>query len=394
MERKSNVFDRVLAALMIVVMLFSNGGAGLSVFAEELLDQVAIEAQADASVEGELSDEPRDIVAENTLSDGSNGSDVDSSQSEDSLTGEVSDGTSDAVTADGTTELTEGNEQNTEGTEASGDGSVSEGGEDSSEKGSVDVEGDESSLNEIIPDSEQDSQDVEPNADSTENNGGEGKGSDANAEVTYTVTFDPNTEEDGQLAPIVIQVKEGETIGDQLPECPDVPGYRTKWVVINADETKTVITSETDVSGEFTAVVDKEKIVYTVTFVQEDGTEETRTTDVDAGFAINDLPEVTPKTNKIGKWVYPGTTNEFTVGTIISEDLTVNAYYEQNIFTVTFMVDDAQYEEMTTATGTTIVLPSDPVKAGATFKGWFTEPGGKGTQYTASSTVYYALLLQ
>ena len=90
MERKSNVFDRVLAALMIVVMLFSNGGAGLSVFAEELLDQVALEAQADASVEGELSDESRDIVAENTSTDGSNGSDVDSSQSANSLTGEVS----------------------------------------------------------------------------------------------------------------------------------------------------------------------------------------------------------------------------------------------------------------------------------------------------------------
>ena len=116
-------------------------------------------------------------------------------------------------------------------------------------------------------------------------------------------------------------------------------------------------------------------------------------TDIDAGFAINNLPEVTPKTNKIGKWVYPGTTNEFTVGTVISENLTVNAYYEQNIFTVTFMVDNAQYEQMTTATGTTIVLPSDPIKAGATFKGWFTEPDGKGTQYTAESTVNSDLTL-
>ena len=51
------------------------------------------------------------------------------------------------------------------------------------------------------------------------------------------------------------------------------------------------------------------------------------------------------------------------------------------------MVDNAQYEQMTTATGTTIVLPSDPIKAGATFKGWFTEKDGKGTQYTAESTV-------
>ena len=394
MERKSNVFDRVLAALMIVVMLFSNGGAGLSVFAEELLDQVALEAQADASVEGELSDESRDLVVENTSSDGSDGSEVDPSQSEDSLTGEVSDGTSDAVTADGTTELTEGNEQNTEGTEASGDGSVSETREENSENLPVNSAGEDVLSNEKAIDMEQDSQDVEPNADSTENNGGEGEGSETNdEEVTYTLTFDPNTEEGGTLAPITIQVKEGEPIGDQLPDCPDVPGYRTKWVVISEDETKTVITSETVVLGEFTAVVDKEKIVYTVTFVQEDGTEVTRSTDIDAGFAINELPAVTPKTNQIGKWVYPGTTNEFTVGTVVSSDLTVNAYYEQNIFTVKFMVDDAQYEEMTTATGTTIVLPSDPVKAGATFKGWYTEPDGKGTQYTASSTVSSDLTL-
>jgi uncharacterized repeat protein (TIGR02543 family) len=139
--------------------------------------------------------------------------------------------------------------------------------------------------------------------------------------------------------------------------------------------------------------VGKDKITYTVTFVQEDGTEETRSTDIDSGFAINDLPTVTPKENKIGKWVYPGTTNEFTVGTVISEDLIVNAYYEQNIFTVKFMVDNAQYEEMTTATGTTIVLPSDPIKAGKTFSGWFTEPDGQGTQYTASSTVNQDLIL-
>ena len=211
-----------------------------------------------------------------------------------------------------------------------------------------------------------------------------------NESSTATVTFDPTTDPNEPLAPTMIEVAIGETIGDQLPAVPTVPGYNTKWVVSG---TETEVTADTIVTGPFTAVVAQEKIVYTVTFVQEDGTTVTRTTDIDDGFAINDLPEVTPKTNKVGKWVYPGTTNEFTVGTVISEDLTVNAYYEQNIFTVKFMVDGAQYEEMTTATGTTIVLPSDPVKAGATFVGWFTEPNGEGTQYTASSTVDQDLTL-
>ena len=206
-------------------------------------------------------------------------------------------------------------------------------------------------------------------------------------EVTFDLTTDPNE----PLAPTTIHVTEGSTIGDQLPDVPEIPGYNPYWV---KQGTTTAVTSETVVTEPFTAVVEKgEKITYTVTFVQEDGTEETRTTNIDDSFAVNDLPAVTPKTNKVGKWVYPGTTNEFTVGTVISEDLTVNAYYEQNIFTVTYMVDNAQYEQLTTATGAKIVLPSDPIKDGATFIGWFTEPSGEGTQYTAESTVNADLTL-
>ena len=200
-----------------------------------------------------------------------------------------------------------------------------------------------------------------------------------------TVTFDPTTDPNEPLEPETIEVAAGNEIGDQLPAVPEIPGYTPRWVI---QGTETVVTAETIVTEPFTAVVDEgEKITYTVTFVQEDGTEIQKSTDIDDGFAVNDLPEVTPKTNKIGKWVYPGTTNEFTVGTVISKDLTVEAYYEQNIFTVKYMVDGAQYEELTTATGTTIVLPTEPVKDGATFIGWFTEPNGEGTQYTATSTV-------
>ena len=210
------------------------------------------------------------------------------------------------------------------------------------------------------------------------------------AKYGYTVTFDPNTEEGQQLAPITINVQAEAAIGDQLPEVPEVPGYNTYWV---KEDTTEEVTAETIVTESFTAVVGKKKIEYTVTFVQEDGTEETRTTSIDDGFAVNGLPEVTPKTNKVGKWVYPGTTDEFTVGTVISENLTVNAHYEQNIYTVEYMVDGAHYDEMTTAAGMTILLPSEPIKAGATFLGWFTEPDGKGTQYTAESTVTEDLTL-
>ena len=139
-------------------------------------------------------------------------------------------------------------------------------------------------------------------------------------EDTVTVTFDPTTESGESLAPITIEVVIGEAIGSKLPTVPNIPGYITFWVI---EGTNTKVTAETEVAEEFKAVVGKEKIIYTVTFVQEDGTEETRTTSIDDGFAVNDLPVVTPKTNKIGKWVYPDTTTEFPVGTVISGDLTV-----------------------------------------------------------------------
>ena len=208
--------------------------------------------------------------------------------------------------------------------------------------------------------------------------GGDAKAGDQPKMIT--VTFDSTTDPNEPQSPDEIEVVNGEAIGSQLPQVPEIPGYVTYWVIQGTD---TVVDADTVVTKPFTAVVKQgNKITYTVTFVQEDGTTSTKTTDIDSGFAIRELPEVTPKANSVGKWVYPNTTNEFTVGTVISEDLTVNAYYEQDIFTVSFMVDDAEYSQMTTAKGASIILPTDPVKAGTTFKGWYTEPNGEGTRYT------------
>ncbi|MBR6208442.1 MAG: InlB B-repeat-containing protein, partial [Oscillospiraceae bacterium] len=227
---------------------------------------------------------------------------------------------------------------------------------------------------------------------------GEGEGEETEEEeptraAPITVTFNPTTDPDEPLAPQTIQVEEGETIGDQLPACPTVPGYTTKWVI---EGTTTEVTAETIVTEPFTAVVAQEKIIYTVTFLKEDGTTlKSVDVDVDSAFTVpdTDYPEVPAKPNQVGKWVLQGTTTEFPVGTRVSQDTVVEPAYVQNIFTVIFMVDNAQYEQMTTATGTTIVLPSDPIKAGMTFVGWFTEPDGAGTQYTAESTVSEDLTL-
>ena len=200
-----------------------------------------------------------------------------------------------------------------------------------------------------------------------------------------TVTFDPTTDPDEQLEPITIQVEKGTAIGDQLPTIDDVPGYNPKWVV---QGTSTVVKEDTVVTEPFTAVVDlSDKIIYTVTFLNTDGT--TLTTydvDIDCAYTIpnEDFPAVPEQPNKVGKWVLQGTNTEFPVGTRVTADTTVEPAYEQNIFTVNFVVDadPEQNSEFTTANGTTIVLPSDPIIAGATFSGWFTERNGQGTEYT------------
>ena len=205
-----------------------------------------------------------------------------------------------------------------------------------------------------------------------------------------TVNFNPTTDPDEPLADIPVTVAKGEPVGDSMPAVPENPGYTGKWVISG---TSTVVKADTVVTEPFLAVPAYEKITYIVTFVQENGDSETRTTDVDAGFAVTDLPEVTPKENQEGKWVYPGTTNEFAVGTVISEDLTVNAYYEQSIFTVTFKVGDSVHDSMTFYKGVNLILPTDPVKAGAVFQGWYTQQDGQGTKYDASKTVTEDLVL-
>ena len=219
----------------------------------------------------------------------------------------------------------------------------------------------------------------------------------AGEEETITVTFNPTTDPNEPLAPITIEVNTGETIGNKLPTIDEIPGYITKWVISGTDP-EIVVTADTVVTEPFTAVVGKDKIIYTVTFLNEDGTTlKTVDVSIDEGYAVddNDYPEVPEKTNKVGKWVLQGTETEFPVGTVVSADTFVEPAYEQNIFTVNFVVqkDPEQNSQLTTANGTTITLPSNPIIAGETFVGWFTEPDGKGTEYTASSTVNQDLTL-
>ena len=196
-----------------------------------------------------------------------------------------------------------------------------------------------------------------------------------------TVTFDASDDETTRIT--TVQIPKGEPVGS-LPEVPENPGYIGKWVKQNTtDEVK----ADTIVESAFTAVPSYEKIVYTVTFIPEEGDPFTRTVDVDSGFALRELPEIPKKENQEGMWVYEGTASQFMPGTTLGGDVTVEAHYEQNVFTVTFKVGEAVYDTVTVYKGVALPLPSEPVKTGASFAGWFTEQEGQGTQYTNETQI-------
>ena len=189
------------------------------------------------------------------------------------------------------------------------------------------------------------------------------------AEVTaqytklFTVTFDPTIPGDVPQLEIEVVVADGETVGSELPGVPENPGYIGSWVL---DGTETAFDADTIVRSDLAVETHYELIQYTATFVQEDGTSEEITVSINDDYAVSNLPRITEKTHYVAKWVYQGTTNEFTDGTVISEDVTLEAYYEQNVFTVTFKVGDKVYDTNTVFKNANITLPTAPEKEGRT----------------------------
>ncbi|MBQ9409417.1 MAG: InlB B-repeat-containing protein, partial [Clostridia bacterium] len=203
-----------------------------------------------------------------------------------------------------------------------------------------------------------------------------------------TVYFDSTIHDDEPGQVYKYTVGKGEALGT-LPEVPENPGYTGVWAV-NGE----TVTASTVVNESFTAKPSFTEITYTVTYIYEDGTE--------TNVVINFVPDghavsgdkyltVPSKENQEGKWVYEGTTSEFTVGTHLGGDVRVETHYEQNLFTVEFRIGNESsyqvYDTVTVYREVTLPLPSDPVKTGASFKGWFTQPEGAGTQYTAKTSI-------
>ena len=182
-----------------------------------------------------------------------------------------------------------------------------------------------------------------------------------------------------------VSVPDGNALGPDLPAVPGKTGYTASWAY--HDDQTTAFTGETPVTASVRIDSVYDKIVYTVTFKDADGgVVATQTTDIDAGFAVVNPPEVPVKKNHTGKWVIEGTDTEFKPGTVVTGDTVIVPSYEQNVYVVTFMNGSAVHDTMDVYSGQTLTLPAEPVQTGKSFVGWFDQEEG-GTQYTAASEV-------
>ena len=202
------------------------------------------------------------------------------------------------------------------------------------------------------------------------------------AEV-WTVTFvddDDNTVE-------TKEVTKGEAIGD-LPGGEGVTreGYTFSHWEVGGSKISADYVPEADV----TARPAFDKIEYTVSFYEsKDATEAiaTKKVDVDTSFCLNDIPAVPQKSGSTGSWKYAG--GDFDNNVTISEDTRVWAEYEQNVFTVKWMVEGEEYLTDTYDAGEKLTLPSEPAVEGKELEGWYvgeTEYKG-GEEVTSDLTI-------
>ena len=196
-----------------------------------------------------------------------------------------------------------------------------------------------------------------------------------------------------------VRVEKGTSIGGKLPAVIAREDYNAYWAIGEivaggqGNEIKVTgayVDSTTVPDQNLTIVPDYKKITYTVTFYEsEDDTEAlaTRTVDVDTSYCLNDMPTVPSKSGYTSKWVYSG--GDFDNTITITEDTKVWAGYDQNVFTVTFIVEGETYQTDSYFSGDTLTIPTEPVVDGKQFDGWF---AGE-TEYTGGEPVVSDLVL-
>jgi uncharacterized repeat protein (TIGR02543 family) len=157
-------------------------------------------------------------------------------------------------------------------------------------------------------------------------------------------------------------------------------------------------TASTTVTGDITVYAQWTGETYTVTFNNDGGdtpaAPATKTV-TSPNTTIDTLPNPPTKTGyNFGGWYTEpgGGGSEFTASTTVTGDITVYAQWTGETYTVTFKsgygTDDTLNTKTVAIPATTIdTLPAPPTRTGYNFGGWYTEPGGGGSEFTASNTV-------
>jgi len=125
--------------------------------------------------------------------------------------------------------------------------------------------------------------------------------------------------------------------------------------------------------------------VLTVTFMMPTGGPVQKTPSKDGTVS---LPSDPKKQDAVFEGWYTDTFGgtPFTATTKVTKSVTVYPRWKETTYSVTFMTGQAPITT-TVAKNGTVSLPNNPTKSGATFDGWYTQPDGGGTAFTASTKV-------
>ena len=189
---------------------------------------------------------------------------------------------------------------------------------------------------------------------------------------TYTVRF-----ETYDLVKVAsIEVVQGDSL-TSLPEAGNPEGYTFDGWTSDKELTETVTASEDkplDVAGNTVLYA---KFSYIISF--ETGIEGVSIDSVtlDKGSSIQSMPTAPECEGYTFKGWFTADDKEADLTVYKGGNITVYAIYE---YTVTFEtgVDGVTVDPVPAKAGKTFPVPTDPVREGYTFAGWFTEEGGKG----------------
>lgn len=207
--------------------------------------------------------------------------------------------------------------------------------------------------------------------------------------ISYTVYFESN----GGSAVSDVTLSAGNNL--TMPTDPTRTGYTfAGWYKdYNLSEAFTASTSITSDMTLYAKWLSDSETTYTITF-ESNGGSVIAPIEVYEGTAPAMPSEPTKTGYAFGGWyVDDALTTKFTATSTISSDMTLYAMWDLASYKLTFDPNNGTVETSTTVTaGGTVVMPSDPVRQGYIFAGWYQDVSFE-TAFTASTQVTHDMWL-